>query len=69
MAVVRQGSQGTMLQCGSGTHFKVQLIPYLTMIQLCLSSQISYTQETPSVVPPAVEELLMKQHLDWTSQT
>ena len=39
------------------------------MIHLCLSSQISYTQETPSVVPPAVEELLMKQHLDWTSQT
>ena len=32
-------------------------------------SQIPYAQETLVANPPAVEELLMKQHPGWTSKT
>ena len=32
-------------------------------------SKVPYAQETPVAIPPAVEELLMKQNPDWTSQT
>ena len=34
---------------------------------LSFLSQVSYAQESLSVIPPAVKELLIKQHPDWTS--